>query len=114
MTVRRIRYLIGESLKLPVIIYTDHAIITSIVAKGILYFSNVDRLNIRLIRASQYLSQFELDVRYKLGRQHIFSDAILWRNGMCGLKDHDCKARMKARQGRERATRQQNNQTSEH
>jgi hypothetical protein len=33
---------------------------------------------------------------------------------MCGLKDHDCKARMEARQGRERATRQQNNQTTEH
>jgi hypothetical protein len=30
---------------------------------------------------------------------------ILWRNGMCGLKDHDCKARMEARQGRERVIR---------
>jgi hypothetical protein len=39
---------------------------------------------------------------------------ILWRNGMCGLKDHDCRARMEARQGREGATRQQNNQIIEH
>jgi hypothetical protein len=39
---------------------------------------------------------------------------IVWRNGMCGLKDHGCKARMKVRQGRERATRQQNNQTTEY
>jgi hypothetical protein len=39
---------------------------------------------------------------------------LLWRNGMCGLKDHDCRARMEARQGREGATRQQNNQTTEH
>ena len=30
---------------------------------------------------------------------------------MCGLKDHDCRARMQARQGRGEATRQQNNQT---
>jgi hypothetical protein len=44
--------------------------------KKILHFSNVDRLNIRLIRASQYLSQFELDIRYKPGRQHTFPDAI--------------------------------------
>jgi hypothetical protein len=22
---------------------------------------------------------------------------ILWRNGMCGLKDHDCRARIKVR-----------------
>jgi hypothetical protein len=33
---------------------------------------------------------------------------------MCGLKDHDCRARMEAGQGREGATRQQNNQTTEH
>jgi hypothetical protein len=26
---------------------------------------------------------------------------------MCGLKDHDCRARMQARQGRVEATRQQ-------
>jgi hypothetical protein len=31
---------------------------------------------------------------------------------MSGLKDHDCKARMEARQGREGVTRQQNNQTT--
>ena len=23
--------------------------------------------------------------------------ALLWRNGMCGLKDHDCRARMEVR-----------------
>ena len=33
---------------------------------------------------------------------------------MCGLKDHDCRARMEARQGREGAIRQQNNQITEH
>jgi hypothetical protein len=31
--------------------------------------------------------------------------ALLWRNGMCGLKDHDCKARIEIRQGREGAIR---------
>jgi hypothetical protein len=39
---------------------------------------------------------------------------LLWRNGMCGLKDHDCRARMEARQGREGATRQQNNQITKY
>jgi hypothetical protein len=33
---------------------------------------------------------------------------------MCGLKDHDCKARMEVRQGREGVIRQQNNQIIEH
>jgi hypothetical protein len=36
---------------------------------------------------------------------NVVSLSVLWRNGMCGLKDHDCKARMEARQGREGATR---------
>jgi hypothetical protein len=31
---------------------------------------------------------------------------------MSGRKDHDCKARMEARQGRAEATRQQNNQAT--
>jgi hypothetical protein len=39
---------------------------------------------------------------------------ILWRNGMSGRKDHDCKSRIEARQGRVRATKQQNNQTTEY
>jgi hypothetical protein len=59
-----------------VIIYTDHAAITLIVAKETLHFLNIDRLNIRLVRASQYLSQFEFNIRYKPGRQHTLPDAI--------------------------------------
>jgi hypothetical protein len=34
---------------------------------------------------------------------------ILWRNGMCGLEGHDCRARMQARQGRVGS-----NRTAEH
>jgi hypothetical protein len=30
---------------------------------------------------------------------------ILWRNGMSGRKDYDCKARIEVRQGRVRAIR---------
>jgi hypothetical protein len=36
----------------------------------------VDKLNLRLVRALQYLSQFRLDVRYRPGRQHIVPDAL--------------------------------------
>jgi hypothetical protein len=43
---------------------------------------------------------------------------IVWKNGMCGLEDHDCRARMQARQGRvgsNRTTEQQNiNKTKEY
>jgi hypothetical protein len=43
------------------------------------------------------------------------SAKIVWRNGMCGLENHDCRARKQARQGRVRDNRtaeQQNNRIS--
>ena len=38
--------------------------------------SNTDKLNLRLVRASQYLSMFELDIRYKPGKKNIVPDAL--------------------------------------
>ena len=34
------------------------------------------RLNLRLVRASQFLQQFKLDVRHKPGKEHIVPDAL--------------------------------------
>lgn len=34
------------------------------------------RLNLRLVRASQFLQQFQLDVRHKPGKKHIIPDAL--------------------------------------
>ncbi len=34
------------------------------------------RLNLRLIRASQFLQQFKLDVCHKPGKEHIIPDAL--------------------------------------
>jgi hypothetical protein len=36
----------------------------------------VDKFNIRLTRASQYLSQFELDIRYTPGKDYLIPNAI--------------------------------------
>lgn len=60
----------------PTVIFTDHAATTGIVKQTSLSTSSVDKLNMRLVRASQYLSQFRLDVRYKPGKQHIVPDAL--------------------------------------
>ena len=38
--------------------------------------SSTLRLNVRLIRASQFLRQFRLDVRHKPGKEHIVPDAL--------------------------------------
>lgn len=34
------------------------------------------RLNLRLVRASQFLQQFKLDVCHKPGKEHIIPDAL--------------------------------------
>jgi RNase H-like domain found in reverse transcriptase len=60
-TVRRIRHMIEAAKR--TIVYTDHASNVSIVLQTTLRTANMDKLNPRLIRASQYLSQFTLDVK---------------------------------------------------
>ena len=35
------------------------------------------RINVRLIRAAQFLRQFNLKVRYKLGKDYIILDVLL-------------------------------------
>ena len=73
--VKRIRHLI-EAAKHVTIIYTDHAANPSIARQTKLTSSSVDKLNMKLVRASAYLSQFRLDIRYKPGKSHIIPDAL--------------------------------------
>jgi len=75
-TIRRIRWMV-EAAEHPVTIFTDHAATTGIAQQTSLTSSLVDRLNIRLIRASQYLSQFQnLKFVHVPGREHIVPDAL--------------------------------------
>ena len=67
-TVRKIRHLIDSS-PLPAVVFTDHSAIADIFKQSTLTSSSVDKLNLRLVRASQYLSQFDLDVRHKPGNR---------------------------------------------
>lgn len=74
-TVRRVRHMI-EASAYPVIVYTDHSATTGIVQQTKLSSSSVDKLNLRLVRASTYLSQFRLNVRHKPGAHHVVPDAL--------------------------------------
>ena len=73
--VRRARHLI-EASRHPTIVFTDHAANTGIAKQTTLSSSNTDKLNLRLVRASTYLSQFRLDVRYRPGKKHVIPDAL--------------------------------------
>ena len=74
-TVRKIRHMIEGCTKTP-IVYTDHAATAGIVNHTHLGSSAVDKLNLRLIRASQYLSQFQLDIRHRPGTSNIVADSL--------------------------------------
>ena len=60
----------------PIIVYTDHGANPSIANQTKLSISSVDKQNLKLIRASTYLSQFRLDIRYRPGKTHIVPDAL--------------------------------------
>ena len=77
-TVKKIRHLIDFTDKSLTIAYTDHSAVISIAKQTTLSSSNTDKLNICLVWASQYLTQFNLDIHYKLSKHHLMSDALFW------------------------------------
>ena len=72
---KKIQYII-DAVKLTIIVYTDHFITTLIVRQTSLISVTINKLNLQLVQASQYLSQFNLDVQYRSKKQHIVSDAL--------------------------------------
>ena len=73
--VKKVRHMV-ESSKTPTIIHTDHGASVGIAKQTSLTTSSTDKLNLRLVRASEYLQRFDLDIRYKPGKQHIVPDAL--------------------------------------
>lgn len=71
----QVRHMI-ESIKFFIIVYTDHFATVSIARQISLMFINVNKLNLRLIRVSQYLSMFELNIRYKSDIRNIVLDIL--------------------------------------
>ncbi|SLM33512.1 reverse partial [Lasallia pustulata] len=74
-TLRKTRHLV-ESCTKPAIVFTDHSATTSIAKQTTLSSSSMDKVNLRLVRASQYISTFNLDIRFRPGKQHIVPDAL--------------------------------------
>ena len=59
------------------IIYTDHGAALGIVKQTSLSTSSIAKLNLRLIRASEYIQQFRsLEFRHKPGKRHVVPDAL--------------------------------------
>ena len=74
--VKKIRHMIESSLKPPVVVYTDHSAAVPISKQTTLNTTSTDKLNLRLVRASQYLSAFNLELRHKAGKSNTVPDAL--------------------------------------
>jgi hypothetical protein len=75
--VRKIKHLIESNLKPPTTIFTDHSAILGLAKQSdITTTVSVEKLNLRLVHASEYLSRFQLDIRHKPGKTHIVPDAL--------------------------------------
>ena len=74
-TICKIIHLIDNS-PLATIVYTYHLASIEVMKQTSLTSSSVDRLNLRLVQVSQYLSHFNLEVRYKPEKRHTVPDAL--------------------------------------
>jgi hypothetical protein len=73
--VKKLHHMIRAS-KHSTIIWTNHSVIATIIKQTKMITSNIDKLNLRLVRIDMYLSQFDLDIRHKSKRDHVISDAL--------------------------------------
>jgi hypothetical protein len=65
-----------ESSKKFIILFTDHEFALSIVKQTSLVITFIDKLNLRLIRAFEYIQRFNVIIKHKSDKQHIVSDAL--------------------------------------
>ena len=65
-----------ESVTRTTVIFIDHVANFSIVKQTTLSSENIDKFNFRFVRFSTYLSQFNIDVRYKTEKINIVSNAL--------------------------------------
>ena len=74
--IKRIRYIIDFTRKSFIIIYIDYFVVVLIFKQIILIIFNIDKLNLRFIRASQYLSSFNIIIRHKFDEFNVVFDAL--------------------------------------
>ena len=61
---------------LSIIMYIDYIVNTIVVKQTKFIFNNIDKLNLKLIRASIYLLQFRLKMFYRIDKFNVVFDAF--------------------------------------
>ena len=72
---KKIRHLINFAIK-STIIYMNHEAFLTIVKQISLSTFSTDKLNLRLVRASNYIQRFELVIKHKSNKLHLVSNAL--------------------------------------
>ena len=76
--IKKICHLVKLS-KYKVVIQTDHLAIVDIVKQCSIVLTTLTmRMNLKLVRASQFLCQFNLDIYHKPEKENIVPDALFW------------------------------------
>ena len=65
-----------ETIKNIIVVFTNHVVNTFIAKQTTMNSNNTDKLNLRLVRAFVYLSQFRLKMKYKSKKNHVVSNAL--------------------------------------
>ncbi len=73
---KKVRHLIETSQVSFTVIFIDHAFAFDIVKQTSLNTTNFDKLNLRLIRVSQYLSSMKIEIRVRSKKFHVISNAL--------------------------------------
>jgi hypothetical protein len=74
--IKKIRLLIETSKKQSAIIFTNHFVLISIIKQIPLNTFNTNKLNLRLVRASQYFFVLSINMKIKFEKFHVISDAL--------------------------------------
>ena len=73
--IKKIRHLI-ETTEHPTVVYIDHSAIAAIAQQSSLNTTSVIKLNLRLIRSSEYLQRFKLNIRHIQNKANTISNAL--------------------------------------
>ena len=65
-----------ETFQYFIVIFTNYVVNVFITKQTTLFFNNTNKLNFRFVRAFTYLSQFRLNIRYRLNKQHVLSNVL--------------------------------------
>ena len=72
--IKKIRHMVESATK--VVVFTDHISTLGIAKQTSLSSTATDRTNLRLVRASEFFSRFQLEIRHRPGKLNIIPDAL--------------------------------------